>query len=235
MNAKIPTEFYVAFLDRTFEVHWDLHAYLMFGVWFVLVPFGILSIRYLKNRPSAAGLPRGTSKLDLIFLWWGLHIWSLYAAISLSMLGVAIAIVASGGFSGSMHSIFGFATVLFGLLQVFAAWGRGSHGGQNHLDSAPDDPTTWRGDHYDMTTRRRWFEAYHKPGGYFGIFLALGAVTSGLIQFWMPLIAIALVIILLGGFVLIIMAEGKGLHHDTYRAVFGTRPDHPFNKMRKDL
>ena len=34
MKAEIPTEFYVAFLDQTFDIHWNLHAWLMFGCWF---------------------------------------------------------------------------------------------------------------------------------------------------------------------------------------------------------
>jgi hypothetical protein len=230
MKTEIPTEFYVAFLDRTFEIHWNLHAYLMFLCWFILVPFGIMAIRFLKTKPVPTGLPRGVGKFDRLFIWWVMHIWTLYTAIGLSLLGLTIAMVSSGGFSGSVHSFFGFGTVLFGTLQIIAAWYRGTHGGPNHLNSDPDDPTSWRGDHFDMTRQRRWFEAYHKTGGYFAMLLALGAVTTGLMQFWMPLIAIVLLLILLGGFGLFILAEGKGQRHDTYQAVFGSDPDHPGNK-----
>ncbi len=235
MKTEIPTEFYVAFLDRTFEIHWSLHAWLMFACWFVLVPFGVIAIRYFKTKPKPWGLPRGVGKLDPLFIWWGLHIWSLYTAIGLSLLGIAIAFFVSGGFSGSLHAWFGGATVVFGTLQIIAAWQRGSHGGHNHLNSDPDDPSTWRGDHYDMTPQRRWFEAYHKTGGYFAFLLAIAAVASGLMQFWMPVIALFMVLILLGGLAMAVVFEGRGHRHDTYQAVFGSHPDHPFNKQRKDL
>jgi hypothetical protein len=235
MKPEIPTEFYLPFMDQTYEIHWDLHAYLMFAIWFLLVPFGIMAIRFFKTKPTPWGIPRGVDKLDPIFIWWVMHIWSLYTAIGLSLAGLVIAVFVSEGFSGSIHSFFGFGTVLFGCLQVLSAWYRGSHGGKNHADSDPDDPATWRGDHYDMTRQRRWFEAYHKTGGYFGFLLALGAVATGLMQFWMPVIATLLLVILVGGLVLAIVLEGKGYRQDTYRAVFGSHPDHPFNKMRKDL
>jgi hypothetical protein len=235
MKTEIPTEFYVAFLDRTFQIHWNLHALLMFFAWFVLVPFGVMAIRFLKPKPTPWGIPRGVSQLDPIFIWWAMHYWSLYAAIGLSLGGIAIALYVSGGFSGSIHSVFGAATVLFGTLQIVAAWNRGSHGGRNHAHSDPDDPATWRGDHYDMTPRRRWFEAYHKTGGYFTILLALGAVATGLMQYWMPVTAGLLVIVLLGCFALAVMLERRGFRHDTYRSVYGNHPDHPFNRMTKDL
>jgi len=234
METKIPTEVYIGFLDRTIEIHWDLHAYLMFGIWFGLVPFGILAIRFLKSKPTPWGIPRGVGRFDRIFVWWIMHVWSLYTAIVLSLAGTAVALVVSKGFSGSLHSFFGLGTVLFGCLQIVAAWQRGTHGGKNHKDSDPDDPSTWRGDHYDMTPRRRWFEAYHKTAGYFTALLALGAVATGLMQFWMVTIAVVFGMILIGLLVLVVVLEGKGMRHDTYEAVYGNHPDHPFNKARRD-
>ncbi|MCP5085267.1 MAG: hypothetical protein GY952_00450 [Rhodobacteraceae bacterium] len=234
MKTEIPTEFYVPFLDRTFEIHWNLHAWLMFTCWFVMVPFGVMAIRYFKTKPKPYGLPRGVGKFDPLFIWWVMHIWTLYTAITLSLGGIVIALYVSGGFSGSLHAWFGGLTVIFGAMQIIIAWQRGTHGGHNHLSSNPDDPSTWRGDHFDMTTRRLWFEAYHKPGGYFALFLAIGTVASGLMQFWMPVIAVLLVLFLLGGFAFVVVFEGKGYRHDTYQAVFGNHPDHPGNKMDKD-
>lgn len=236
MKPEIPTEFYVGFLDRTFEIHWNYHAWLMFTCWFILVPFGVMGIRYCKNRPQPWGLPRGFSKFDRIFIWWGMHIWTLYTAITLSLGGLAVALIASGKFSGSLHAWLGGATIFFGTMQIIVAWQRGTHGGHNHSTTDPSDPSTWRGDHFDMTTRRRWFEAYHKPGGYFALFLALGAVVSGLSQYWMPGIAMLFGIILLGVFALVVVLEGKGERHDTYEAVFGNHPDHPgnANKLKRE-
>ncbi|MCB1407406.1 MAG: hypothetical protein KDK01_14420 [Rhodobacteraceae bacterium] len=232
MNTEIPTEFHIAWLDWTLPIHWNYHAWLMVLCWFVLVPFGVMSIRYFKNKPTPRGLPRGVGKFDRLFIWWIMHIWTLYTAIALSLLGAAVALVTSGRFSGSLHAWFGALTIIFGTLQIIVAWQRGSHGGHNHLSSDPADPSTWRGDHFDMTPRRRWFEAYHKPGGYLALFLATGAVATGLMQFWMPLIAVALPLLFLGIFALVVVLEGRGYRHDTYRAVFGTDPDLPGNKMR---
>ena len=235
MNDTIPTEVYVAFLDRTFEVHWDYHALLMMGIWFVLVPIGVVATRFFKPMPSTRGIAKGTGRLDRKLIWWTIHYLCLYAAIGLSLAGMAVAMVVSGGFSGTMHSVWGFATIGFGCLQIVSAWFRGSHGGKHGADSDPDDPATWRGDHFDMTPQRRWFEAYHKTAGYFTIALALGAVTSGLLHYWMPVLAIALALILLGLLVLFILLEGKGYRQDTYRSVYGNHPDNPYNKARKDL
>ena len=230
MTQEMPTEFYVAFLDRTFEIHWNYHAWLMFTCWFVLVPFGVFSIRFFKTTPKPWGLPRGVSKFDPLFIWWGMHIWTLYIAITLSLGGMALALYVSGGFSGSFHAWFGGLTIFFGSMQILVAWQRGTHGGHNHLSSDPDDPSTWRGDHYDMTPRRRWFEAYHKTGGYLALFLATGAVASGLKQFWMPVTAVAFLAIILGAFAAAVILEGLGHRHDTYQAVFGSHPDHPGNR-----
>ncbi len=70
MNDTIPTEVYVAFLDRTFDVHWDYHALLMMGIWFVLVPIGIFATRFFKPKPITYGIEKGTGKLDRRLIWW---------------------------------------------------------------------------------------------------------------------------------------------------------------------
>ena len=233
MGEDIPTEVYLAFLDRTVEIHWDYHALLMIGIWFVLVPIGVMATRFFKPIPTTYGIERETGRLDPKLIWWTIHYGVLYAAIGLALAGVTVAIVVSGGLSGSMHSIWGFAAILFGCLQIVSAWFRGTHGGKHGADSDPDDPSTWRGDHFDMTRQRRWFEAYHKVTGYFVIALALGAATTGLMQFWMPVIAIALGVILLALLLLFVFLESKGYRQDTYRSVYGNHPDNPYNKARE--
>ena len=236
MSTKIPTEVYLAFVDRTIPIHWDYHALLMTGAWFVLVPAGIVAVRFFKARPRPYGIEKtGIGSFHPKLLCWTLHYVFLYAAIGLSLIGLVVATVVSGGFSGSAHAVWGIGTILFGALQIVAAWYRGSHGGKYGAGSDPDDPATWHGDHFDMTPRRRWFEAYHKTGGYFSIVLAVGAVTSGLMQYWMPSIALALGFVLLGLFVAFVLLEGKGFRHDTYHSVYGTHPDLPYNKAREGL
>jgi len=235
MDYEIPTEAYIGFLGRSIDIHWNNHALLMFGVWFALVPLALLAIRFGKPRPTPYGIPSGTGKLDHRLLWWTLHYYGLYAAILLSLAGIAFATYLSGGFSGTLHSVFGLSAVAFGCLQIVSAWLRGSHGGKHGEHSDPDDPATWRGDHFDMTPQRRWFEAYHKTAGYFAVLMALGAVTTGLYQFWMPVIAIALAFVLVSVLAAAVVLQARGSHYDTYRSVYGNHPDHPFNKARKGL
>ena len=83
-----------------------------------------------------------------------------------------------------------------------------------------------------MTPQRRWFEAYHKTTGYFAVVMALGAVTTGLSEYWMPVIAVGVFIVILVALVLAVLLQGRGHNHDTYNSVYGTHPEHPFNKHR---
>ena len=55
-QSHIPTEVYLEVLGRTIEIHWNYHALLMVGIWFVLVPICIITIRYFKPRPSTYGI-----------------------------------------------------------------------------------------------------------------------------------------------------------------------------------
>jgi len=235
VNEDIPTEVYVAFLDRTITLHWELHALLMTGIWFVLVPIGVVAVRYFKPKPTTYGIEKETGRLDAKLIWWTIHYSILYGAIGLSLLGMSTAMLAVGRFSGSVHAIFGLGTIVFGCLQIVSAWFRGSHGGKHGEGSDPDDPSTWGGDHFDMTPQRRWFEAYHKTTGYFTIVLALGAVASGLQRFWVAQIAIAIVFILIVLLLVCVLLERKGFRKDTYRSVYGNHPDNPYNKAREGL
>jgi Flp pilus assembly protein TadB len=86
-----------------------------------------------------------------------------------------------------------------------------------------------------MTPRRRRFEAYHKTAGYFSIFFAAGAVASGLMQYPMPLLVGAIVVIVLVFLAVSIVLEYKGYRYDGYRAAHGYTMDAPFNKERERL
>ena len=141
----------------------------------------------------------------------------------------------SGGFSGSLHSVFGLATIALGCLQVISGWFRGKHGGRNYFKAVPDNPATWRGDHYDMTPRRRKFEAYHKTAGYFAGFFAFGAVATGLMQYPMPGLMVFILVVALVAFVVSAVLEYKGYRYDGYRAAHGYNLEHPFNKEREHL
>lgn len=235
MNSEIPTEVYLAFLDRTIEIHWNYHAILMFGIWFVLVPVCIISLRFFKPVPTLYGIEKETSKMVPKWRWFTIHIVGLYLAIFLALGGMGVALIVSGGFSGTMHAMLGLGTIFLGCLQIVSSLLRGTHGGKYGIEADPNDPSTWRGDHFDMTPRRRKFEAYHKTAGFFTFFMAVGAAISGLTHFWMPGIAIGLGIVFVFVLTLSIVLEYRGYRKDTYRAVFGNHPDHPHNKAQKKL
>lgn len=232
MSYEIPTEGYIPFLDITIPIHWENHAIVMFLLWFILVPAMILLLRYGKVPPTTYGIPGGTPKFAWPELPWTLHKIVLYSVIALSIGAAGFAMLLSGGFSGTLHAYFGLATILLGALQGLSAWHRGSHGGQRDPGATHEDRSTWGGDHFDMTARRRWFEAYHKTGGYLVLFSAGGALATGLSGYWIPSIAVAFLAVVMFGFILAVVLQGRGHHHDTYTSVYGYHPEHPFNKRR---
>ena len=236
MNAvHIPAEVHFDFFGLTIPIHWDYHAILMVAIWLVLVPLCILTIRFGKPKPTLNGIREKVSIKNIVWWWFNVHKYGLFLAVGLSLAGLAVAMIASKGFSGSLHSIFGITTIILGCLQVVSGWLRGKHGGRNYYTAVPDDPATWRGDHYDMTPRRRKFEAYHKTAGYFAGFFAVGAVASGLMQYPMPGLLGFILVAALVIFVLCVVLEYKGLRYDGYRAAHGYNPEHPYNQERKEL
>jgi hypothetical protein len=238
MNASgshIPTEVYLDLLGTTIPIHWGYHAILMVAVWFVLVPICILVIRFGKPKPTEKGLHPKVSIWNACWWWFSVHKYGLIVAVSLALAGAIVAVTVSRGFSGSLHSFFGLATVALGCLQIMGGWLRGKHGGKNYYTAKPDDPATWFGDHYNMTRRRRIFEAYHKTAGYFVYFFASGAVTTGLMQYPMPGMAEFIIAMVLIAFGLAIVLEYKGFRYDGYRAAHGYTMDAPFNKEREFL
>jgi hypothetical protein len=235
-QPHIPTEVHLDFLEKTIQIHWEYHAILMFVVWLVLVPLSIIAIRYGKPRPTPHGIREKVELANAAWWWWFfIHKYILYAAIGLLLAGTAAAMLASRGFSGTVHSVFGIGAVILGCLQVVSSWFRGTHGGRYYYKADPGDPSTWKGDHFNMTLRRRIFEAFHKNVGYFACFFAVGAVASGLMQFPMPALTVVMMATALATIVLCLALEYLGRRYDTYRSVFGTDPDHPFNNARKDL
>jgi len=238
MNASqshIPTEVYLDFLGTTIPIHWEYHAILMVGIWIVLVPLCIIAIRFGKPKPTFNGITVKVSIKNIVWWWFSVHKYGLMLAVGLSLAGLAVALTASRGFSGSFHSVFGLSTITLGCLQVVSGWLRGIHGGRNYYTADPNDPATWFGDHYNMTPRRRRFEAYHKTAGFFSLFFAAAAVTSGLMQFPMPTLLVVILVIALVALILCIVLEYKGFRYDGYRAAHGYNPEHPFNKEREYL
>ena len=144
MQPHIPTEVHLDFLGRTIPIHWDYHAILMVAVWFVLVPICIITIRFGKPKPTLNGIREKVALRNLAWWWFSVHKYGLMLAVGLALAGAAMALMVSGGFSGSLHSFFGISTVAIGCLQVVSGWVRGKHGGKNYYTADPNDPSTCR-------------------------------------------------------------------------------------------
>ena len=233
--SHIPTEVYLGFLGRTIEIHWNYHAWFMVGIWLFLVPLCITVIRYFKPQPTEFGVQTKISISNPLWWWFNVHKYGLYSAVTLALIGVVVALVVSRGFSGSVHAIFGIVTVVMGCLQVVSGMLRGTHGGKYYHKADPNDPSTWHGDHYDRTVRRRIFEAYHKTTGYFTLFCALGAVGSGLMQYPIPILTGLVFVVPFAFLAAWILLEYLERRHDGYRSVHGYGLEHPYNKERELL
>lgn len=201
-----------------FAVSW--HARMMVLAWGILAPAAVLFARYFKVMPGQ-DWPRELDNQT----WWRAH-WigqMLVFGLSLTALILVLPIQLA---EASLHSILG-CTVLLGVcVQVLLGLLRGSKGG-------PTDMTqngSLHGDHYDMSRRRRIFEAVHKSVGY--TVLILGAVTIiyGLLQAngpnWMW---VTLVLWWFGLGLLAIMLERRGMAVPSYQAIWGDDPKHPGN------
>ena len=138
------------------------HARTMVAAWAVLLPLGVLVARYFKVTPRQ-DWPRVLDNRA----WWHAHRGLQYGGMALVAVGTWLAWNqgAQASASAVWHHWLGWAVVILGAGQLISAWTRGSKGG-------PTEPTL-RGDHYDMTPHRRWFERLHKGLGW----LAIGAAV----------------------------------------------------------
>jgi len=197
------------------------HGRLMVIAWAVLCPLGVLAARFFKIAPGQ-DWPRALDDTR----WWRAHLALQYCA-GLAMLA-GFALIWRTGRTGNLsglHAWLGYTVLAFGALQFLAGWLRGSKGGPTQA--------TLRGDHYDMTPRRRLFERVHKSVGYLALLLAAGAILSGLwtanAPRWMGL-ALAL---WWGGLVAcFIVLQRRGRAIDTYQAIWGPDRRHPGNQRR---
>lgn len=119
--------------------------------------------------------------------------------------------------------VLGWTLLALGVLQIVFGALRGSKGGPTSL--------SLRGDHYDMTARRQWFERLHKGLGWLALALVLPAIALGLraadAPRWMSLILAAWWLVLrLAAWRL----QRAGRCIDTYQAIWGPDPAHPGNR-----
>lgn len=195
------------------------HARLMTLAWGVIVPVGVLIARYWKIWPGQ----RWPERLDHK-AWWHSHRFGQLIATGLMVVAVWLVWVPSraGAVSlmGQLHVIFGWSLMFCVAVQVLGGFLRGSKGGPTDIEL--------RGDHFDMTSRRRWFERVHKSVGWLSVVMAMVTILIGLqwadAPRWMPIVMLMFWTALCFA---AIRWQKKGQCIDTYQAIWGQGPRLP--------
>jgi hypothetical protein len=197
------------------------HGRLMVVAWGFLLPLGVLVARFFKIMPRQ----RWPDEIDSR-VWWRSHLALQYTGGLVMLAGLGSLII--GGHwrgAGHVHGLMGYAVLALGVSQFLAGWLRGSKGG-------PTEPEV-RGDHYDMTPRRRIFESFHKSAGYTALLLAVAAILTGLWHAnaprWMGLVLLGWWLLFVAAYVLL---QKRGRAIDTYQAIWGPDRSHPGNTAR---
>jgi hypothetical protein len=198
------------------------HARIMVLAWAILLPLGALAARYFKVLPQQ-DWPREVDNRT----WWNTHRALQYGGVILMLAGVALAWNKTSQASSVAvwHGYLGWSVTTLGVLQVVGAWLRGSKGG-------PTD-VKMRGDHYDMTNYRFWFEGIHKTCGWLAIMVAVVTICLGLLAADAPRwMALVLTVWWLGLFVIGYRLQKAGRCIDTYQAIWGPDRVHPGNQRQ---
>ena len=195
--------------------------------WGILLPLGVLVARYFKIWPGQ----RWPEQLDHKG-WWHSHRalqWSAMAVMTVgtwcawqATLGNTAGGASSNAFSNSraIHAVLGWGLVITAWLQIAGSFARGTKGGPT--------AATLRGDHYDMTARRRLFERIHKTLGWCCVVIACVTIMMGLVLAnaprWMPTIMLSW---WCGLGALMWRWQRLGRCVDTYQAIWGADPGLP--------
>lgn len=197
------------------------HGGLMVLAWFVLLPGGALIARFFKVLPGQDFPAVLDSRA-----WWRAHLLLQYAGSAVAAAALWIAWDALDGVWdwSEPHVLIGTAVMALCALQVGSGLLRGTKGGPTDTHADPADPTTWRGDHYDMTLRRRLFEGWHKRAGYAAFLLALPAAWLGLQLVGTPPWTGLLLLAQAAAFVAVFaVLTRRGRRTDTWTAIWGPR------------
>lgn len=195
------------------------HARCMVLAWGVLLPLGALLARFFKVTPRQ-DWPHTLDHRG----WWHAHRALQWGGVLLMSLGAWLAWGHGHGASTAarLHAWGGWALCALGWLQIAGGLLRGTKGG-------PGEPQL-RGDHYDMTPRRRAFERAHKSLGWLAVALAVAVIALGLdiadAPRWMAL-ALAAWWLAFGALFAVLQSRGRCI--DTYQAIWGPDPAHPGN------
>ena len=205
--------------DVGFAIAW--HGRMMVLAWGFLFPLGILIARYFKVLPGQ-DWPRVRDNKT----WWHAHLAFHSAGAAVVVLAMALILFQEARmWRITVHTLLGWGIIAALAGQFLLGWLRGSKGG-------PTEPNV-RGDHYDMTLRRRLFEAAHKSLGYAALLASVAAILTGLWQANAPRwMAITLIIWWMTLLTLAILLQRRGFQVDTYQAIWGPGEEHPGNRNR---
>lgn len=199
-------------------VYW--HGRLMVLAWGVLVPLGVLVARYFKVVPGQ----NWPDHLDHKF-WWHAHRSLQWLSVLLATFGLLLVVpqATSTAPLAQTHSVLGWSLMVLAGMQVLSGLLRGSKGG-------PSEPVL-RGDHYDMSPRRVWFERVHKSLGWLLVAASVIALNAGLVLAdaprWMPALLVVWWLALTA-WALRWQAQGRCI--STYQSIWGLDSEHPGNQ-----
>lgn len=205
------------------------HGRTMVMAWGILLPLGVLVARYFKVMPGQAWPEELDNKT-----WWHGHRVLQIAGVLLMTVGCGLAVghVHGAGPLARCHRWFGWIVVTSGWIQIFSGFWRGSKGGGSTPWRADSSADELRGDHYDMSDRRRLFEYVHKIVGTAAILAAVVTIAMGLIVAdaprWMS-VMLVLWWLALASLAMYWQREGRCI--DTYQAIWGPDLIHPGNRI----
>ncbi|AIT26303.1 cytochrome b561 domain-containing protein [Bordetella holmesii] len=210
------------------SVSW--HGRTMSVAWGGLVPIAILVARFFKVTRRQ----RWPQELDNKF-WWHVHRGLNYSAVALACVG-AYLVWGAEAYAGSvraLHGWLGWSIVDLGVAQALGGQLRGSKGGPTDpRRDAQDNSIDLRGDHYDMTARRVWFERVHKAAGYTALTLSAITVLLGMWVADAPRWMWLGLSIWWSAFVYtFVWLQRHGRCLDTYQAIWGPELTHPGNAL----
>jgi hypothetical protein len=200
------------------------HARLMVLAWGILIPLGVFAARFYKVTPEQNWPHELDNKT-----WWITHRWLQAIAVACMTVGLLLVLQFGSGANQSttatIHAVFGWFLCISGWLQILVGVFRGSKGG-------PTD-TSLRGDHYDMSPWRRWFERVHKGLGWAAVGLAIPTIVAGLQMSDAPRwMACVLVLWWTGLIAWFVRLQRTGRCIDTYQAIWGPDEGHPGNQRQ---
>ena len=211
--------------DIGVQVSW--HARIMMLAWGILIPLGVIAARFFKIWPGQ-NWPIELDRRE----WWYAHLLLQVGGAVLAVGGLVLIYFWSdydGETNSFTHRSFGWLTMSCLFIQISGGVLRGTSGGPTY--PAPDG--SWRGDHYDMTWRRKTFERIHKVIGYLALVSGCITITLGLWMLnaprWMCLVILLWWLVLI---VCVCILQKRGYAIDTYQAIWGTDSKHPGNRSK---